>query len=140
MTANLTESINDREDVAPRRPLPDRRARHRLPLALEVRIEPRCGARGPIAAHSAIAGRTRDISSRGAYVWCGERFDKGQSLQLTLEVPPDRGRNWTLEIQCEAEVVRVEPANPRHEGTGIAVRILRFKIPQVPAPLEVVPD
>ena len=140
MTANLTESITDRQDTAPRRPVSDRRARRRLLLALGVRVEPRRGARGASAAHSAAVGRTRDISSRGAYFWCRERFDRGQSLQVTLEVPPDQGRNWTLEIQCEAEVVRVEPASPRQEQTGIAVRILRFAIPQVPAFIKVVPD
>lgn len=123
---------------------PDRRKRRRLPLALIARIEPIStavsgasipGVRPAISRR--VIGHLRDISNHGAYLWSAQRFATGETLHLTLEVPPDQGRNWTLEIECETEVVRVEPGYPRTGETGLAVRILRFSIPKVLSATEV---
>jgi|GEM_PF-5533717 len=126
------------EDV-PRVPAaPDRRKRRRLPLALIARIEPVSaavsaasipGARPTVSRR--LIGHLRDISNQGAYLWSDQHFATGQTLRLTLEVPPDQGRNWTLEIECETEVVRVGTRHPQTGETGVAVRILRFTIPKV---------
>jgi hypothetical protein len=110
-------------------PVRDRRGRRRLPLDLPVRIETRLNqTTGSTAIPLAVNGCTRDISNQGAYMWSRKRFEAGQPLHLTLEVPPDQGRNWGFEILCEAEVLRVETGNQR---TGMAVRFLRFEIPKV---------
>ncbi len=113
-------------------PVRDRRGRRRFRLDLPVRIETRPNqTTGPTAIPLVVNGCTRDISNQGAYVWSRKRFEAGQPLHVTLEVPPDQGRNWGFEILCEAEVVRVETGNQRLEETAMAVRFLRFKIPKV---------
>lgn len=127
------------EDVPQAAATPDRRKRRRLPLALLARVEPvgtviraasTSGTR-PAIPRRTVIGHLRDISNHGAYLWSDQHFTAGQILHLTLEVPPDPGRNWTLEIECETEVVRVEPGHPQTGETGVAVRIRRFSIPKV---------
>lgn len=132
--ANFTAN----EDAPRPAATPDRRKRRRLPLALIARIEPVSAAlddAGPRVHRAnvrrAMLGRLRDISNQGAYLWSDQQFTTGQTLRLTVEVPPDQGRNWTLKIECEAEVVRVESRHSQTGETGAAVRILRFSIPKV---------
>jgi PilZ domain-containing protein len=145
-TASPLASLTESEGLPHRAPTPDRRKRRRVPLALVARIEAVSAAVSatdarrradstieirPAISHRAVTGRLRDISNHGAYLWSGQSFAPGQTLRLILEVPPDQGRNWALEIQCEAEVLRVEPGNPRTGETGLAVRIAHFNIPKV---------
>ncbi len=131
VTANPTDRLSEGEENSQRQSVSDRRTRRRLPLALSARIEARPGPTAPSGTRLAVVCRTRDISNHGAYLWSPQHFETGQFLHLTLEVPPDQGRNWTLEIQCEAEVVRVEPGIRQPEETGVAVRILHFRFQKV---------
>jgi hypothetical protein len=110
-------------DAAP----PEKRGRQRLPLPLVARIE----RRSPSGRTSLVMGCTRDVSNRGAYLWSPVPFASGESVELKLEVPPDQGRNWTMEIRCQAEVTRVEPSPHGGRHQGVAVRILSFEIRQV---------
>ena len=139
-TSNPTGGSSGREETPQKQSVPERRKGRRLPLALPARIEARPGPTCPSGARLAVVGRTRDLSNHGAYFWSAQHFETGQFLHLTLEVPPDQGRNWTLEIQFEAEVVRVEPGIRQPEETGVAVRILQFRFQKGAASLFPVDD
>lgn len=108
--------------------LSERRIFSRQALVLPVMVE-----RGSRQAElvSPIAALTRDVSNRGAYLWAQGAFQIGQLLLLSLEVPSVRGRNYTLKVQWEAEVIRVDARRPTERATGVAVRVLRFEKPTV---------
>jgi hypothetical protein len=108
----------------------ERRASARQLLALPAHVEVGASERGM---ESLVLGQTRNISNRGAYILVTATLQVGQRLRLTLDVPPQAGRGPGLEIPCEAEVVRVEPAGGGEPGTGVALRVLRFETPKVSA-------
>jgi PilZ domain len=78
---------------------------------------------------SLVRATTRDISNRGAFIWVPPVFSLGQQLRMEMEVAPGPGHSVELKIDCDAEVVRVEPSVAPGNRSGIAVRILRFDAP-----------
>lgn len=110
----------------------DKRTRRRMRLALPAHIQFVSGD-----GEAMLDGRTRDVSNGGAYLFCEQtpgcdgQLVAGALLLVSLTAPPDRGRQWTIDIECEAEVVRVEPPASGHQEYGVAVRILRFSMPKV---------
>lgn len=104
----------------------ERRIFSRQALALPVVVQlGSCATRTPLAS---IRGFTRDVSNRSAYFWAVGAFEVGQVLHLSLEIPPALGRSYSLTIQWEAQVIRVD-ASPQQ--VGVAVRVLRFETPTV---------
>ena len=97
-----------------------------LALAARVKI-----AVGESAGEITLVARTRDISNDGAYLWCRKRLAVGQLLAVTIDAPADQGREWAVQIQCQAEVVRVDPPSLERPEFGVAMRIRRFHIPKV---------
>ncbi len=77
-----------------------------------------------------IRALTRDVSNRGAFLWMPPLFAVGQQLHLEMDVPPQSGQTLELRIECDAEVVRVQPPGPENSKAGMAVRIVRFSTPR----------
>jgi len=119
----------------------DKRLRRRTPLVLRANIK-LVSERW----ETTFQASTRNVSNAGAYLLCEPRADfqqipaPGDRLHMTLKVPPDQGRQWALELKCEAEVVRVDPAAPGQRDWGFAVRIHQFRIPKVVKIPEAVPS
>ena len=78
-----------------------------------------------------LEGKIRDISNKGAYLLLPMEFRVGQRVRLEMHVPPEAARSLGLGIQCEAEVIRVDPPAPGGQGRGVAVRILSFQTPEI---------
>jgi hypothetical protein len=97
-------------------------------LDIPVRVELN---HGPGGTPAVIEGRTRDVSNKGAYFWARGPFHLGQSLHLTWNVPAELNHHSALEIDCVAEVIRLDPENPGQPGVGVGVRVLHFGIPKV---------
>ena len=111
---------------------PDRRLALRRPMEMPVWVEKQ--PRNP-GHPSLVRARTRDVSHKGAFLWAPPVLCAGQRLRLEMDVGPELGQNLGLNIRCEAQVVRVEPANPPERQAGMAVRILSFSTPRpVPPP------
>ena len=105
-----------------------RRSLVRQFLNLPVRVELNPGSGRTLVV---TKGRTRDVSNRGAYFWARGTFRLGQSLHLTWSIPAELNYQSALEIRCVAEVVRLDPEEPRQPGVGVGVTILQFGIPKV---------
>ena len=80
-----------------------------------------------------VKGWTRDISNKGAYLCVSPVFQVEQRVHLEMDIPPGAGQQVELKIGCEADVVRVDRASSPQKRSGMAVRILRFASPRVPA-------
>ncbi len=72
---------------------------------------------------------TRDISHRGAFLWMQTAFPPGQRLHLEMDAGPENGQDMVLRIECDAEVVRVQPPTSDGGKSGLGVRILRHNTP-----------
>jgi hypothetical protein len=114
----------------------ERRIFSRQAMAFRVTVEAarRQAETGP--APEKLTGLTRDVSNRGAYFWAEGAFHTGQQLRVSLEIPPEQGRNYSLKIQWEAEVIRVEGNQLGRPALGVAVRILHFETPKIAPGLE----
>ena len=77
-----------------------------------------------------VRGRIRDVSHRGAFLWVPPVFSVGQRLRLEMGVATGEDQNLGLQIKCEAEVVRLQPAVPPGHPSGVGVRILQFDAPR----------
>lgn len=81
-----------------------------------------------------LLGRTRDVSTRGAFLWVSTAYEVGSRLRLRFEVPAEVTDQYSMKIACDAEVVRIEPAVVRADERGIAVRVLAFDPPEIVRP------
>ncbi len=109
-------------------PHPERRRFVRQNLSIPLLVEPEPPE---TAKPSLFKGQIRDINNRGAYFRALGPFRIGQTLHLSLRVSATQSQKYSLEIRCEAVVVRTEPAPEDRNGMGVAVRILRFDAPKV---------
>jgi hypothetical protein len=65
-------------------------------------------------------GRTRDISTVGAFLTCNLRLPVGTKVGLEIHLPPlERNTLQRVRLQATGKVVRV---TQRAEQTGVAVR------------------
>ena len=98
----------------------ERRERRRFSLSLPVTVRVIDEAAG-----SEIRGLTRDVSSAGAFIFLqAPQFPPCESVELTLELPPEITLVGALKVRCRARVLRVERSP---EGViGIAVQISAF--------------
>lgn len=72
----------------------------------------------------------RDISHQGAFILAPPIFRIGERLHLQMEVAPELGQTFGLNLRCETEIVRVESPSPPERPSGIGVRILSFDAPR----------
>ena len=97
---------------------PDRRSESRKPVQLPVKVRESDGV-----AHQ---GLTRDLSSRGVFLYSDGALESGSKLELVIMLPEGLGfgpGGWTL---CQASVIRVEQANGK--GVGVAATLDRIEL------------
>jgi hypothetical protein len=80
---------------------------------------------------SYILGRTKDVSPKGICFWIPRRFSAGQRLNLVMKLPQETQPLLMLQLQCDAEVVRVEQEDSRHERFCVATRVFEFDTPMI---------
>jgi hypothetical protein len=66
-------------------------------------------------------GRTRDISTKGAYVIGAVRPPKGTLVAMNIVIPLPGAAPRILRVQAEGQVVRVEPGGGRADAGGFSV-------------------
>ena len=112
-----------------RQSTPNRRQFMRQPLSVTVRVGKGDNREArPIT----VVGRTRDVSTRGVYLWAPDDFRVGEVLRLQIDVPLEPAGNTGLHVCCTAEILRIDPGNlvQGRAGVGLAVRVLQFDVPQ----------
>jgi hypothetical protein len=95
----------------------DRRSSQRVPVRVPVKVRD-AGGEHP--------GLTRDLSSKGIFLYSESGMKAGSKLELVIMLPPGMGMGpggWTL---CEASVVRVEKSDGK--GMGIAATLDRIAL------------
>ncbi|PYX82374.1 MAG: hypothetical protein DMG70_15200 [Acidobacteria bacterium] len=98
----------------------DKRARQRVAVHLAVSIK---SSDGTVQENA----HTRDLSSRGVFLYTDSKIAEGAQLEMVLVLPSELmfgERRW---VCCQASVIRVENS-PAQGNFGIAAKIDRFEV------------
>jgi len=92
----------------------ERRSRKRVAAEVPVTIRSTGGEKS--------AGRTRDLSTSGIFLYADSQIQAGSELEMVLILPPELGQGEKRWVCCQAAVVRVENRG-EGEGFGVAASI-----------------
>lgn len=95
---------------------PEKRNIRRFSLNLPVVVR-------SLGSSAELRGTTRDVSSRGAYVYLESGAGEGAAIEFLMTLPTEITLAEPIHVLCSGKVVRVEQsaANP-----GIAVSIEKY--------------
>jgi hypothetical protein len=67
-----------------------------------------------------VEAHTRDVSSRGAFLYLNAELREGAAIEFVMTLPSEITLNETISIQCSGKVVRVEPL-AGEQGAAVAM-------------------
>ncbi len=97
----------------------ERREARRFTMSLPMRVLPR-ESKG-----RELNAQTRDVSYRGLYFLAKSDFKIGTEIEFVITLPQQVTQSSDVNIRCQGEIVRIEPAG---DGlVGIAAKIARYE-------------
>ena len=72
-----------------------------------------------------LSAQTRDVSYRGLYFLAESDFEIGSEIDFVITLPQQVTQSSDVNIRCQGEIVRIEPADDGR--VGIAARIARYE-------------
>ena len=97
----------------------DRREARRFTMSLPMRVLPLEGR------DKELSVQTRDVSYRGLYFLADAKFDIGSEIEFVITLPEQITQSGDVNIRCQGQIVRVEPA--KNGQVGIAAKIARYE-------------
>jgi hypothetical protein len=70
-----------------------------------------------------LQGYTRDVSSRGAFVYLSSEAEEGTAIEFVMTLPAEVTMAEPIRVSCSGRVLRVERSEKKQ---GIAVVIERY--------------
>jgi hypothetical protein len=70
-----------------------------------------------------VAGRTRDVSSRGAFMYLDTQITEGVPIEFVMTLPPEITLSQSIRVRCTGKILRVAKAA---EEQGVAVAIEKY--------------
>lgn len=70
------------------------------------------------------AAHTRDVSSRGVFLYLDSTVDEGTAIEFVMTLPAEITHTEPLRVHCTGKVVRVD--NPEGAEQGVAVAIEKY--------------
>ena len=100
-------------------PQPEKRSTRRFSLELPITIT--------YAGNSAaeLAAQSRDVSSRGVFMYVNSEFAEGVALEFVMTLPREITLAEPIRVRCIGRVLRVENRDHRQ---GVAVSIENYDI------------
>ena len=98
-------------------PQPEQRSMRRFALQLPVDIT---------FLHdgtSEVTGRTRDVSSRGAFFYVQSEISEGTPIEFVMTLPPEITLAEPVRVHCAGKVIRVDKSGGEQ---GVAVAIEKY--------------
>lgn len=71
----------------------------------------------------ALQGYTRDVSSRGAFVYLSSEAEEGAAIEFMMTLPAELTMADPIRVLCSGRVLRVERSDQKQ---GIAVAIEKY--------------
>jgi hypothetical protein len=95
-------------------PQPEKRSTRRFSLELPISVKfVNNGRREP-------AGHTRDVSSRGVFMYLDTEISEGAPIEFVMTLPPEVTLAEPIRVRCTGRVLRVTRAE---QDQGVAVAI-----------------
>jgi len=98
-------------------PQTEQRSARRFRLDLPVAVT------FPTSDTPGIIARTRDVSSRGVFIYSDSGLQKGSALEFVMTLPPEITLAAPIRVRCQGTVVRVDKSA---NYCGVAVAIGRY--------------
>jgi hypothetical protein len=95
-------------------PQPEKRFTRRFSLELPVKL---------LDHEHGVTAQTRDVSSRGVYVYLDSEIAEGVPLEFVMTLPTEITLSDPIRVRCSGRVLRVEKNGDRQ---GVAVSIERY--------------
>lgn len=96
---------------------PEKRSTRRFPLDLPISVKYLDNGRRELAGH------TRDVSSRGVFMYLDTEIVAGAPIEFVMTLPPEITLSEPIRVRCTGRVLRVDrPA----QDQGIAVAIDKY--------------
>jgi hypothetical protein len=98
-------------------PRPEKRSTRRFSLDLPISVKFLDNGRREVAGH------TRDVSSRGVFMYLDTEIQAGAPIEFVMTLPPEITLSDPIRVRCTGRVLRVDKAS--HEQ-GVAVAIDKY--------------
>jgi hypothetical protein len=72
-----------------------------------------------------LAGYTRDVSSRGVFMYLDAALSEGAALEFIMTLPPEVTLGSPVRVRCLGRVLRVE-SRGREQGAAVAIESYDF--------------
>ena len=96
-------------------PQSEKRSTRRFSLELPIKLVDQ--------AREITTAQTRDVSSRGVYIYLESEIAEGSPLDFVMTLPTEITLSDPIRVHCYGRVLRVEKQNERQ---GVAVSIDRY--------------
>lgn len=98
-------------------PQPEKRTTRRFSLDLPISVKfLNNGARE-------LTGHTRDVSSRGVFIYMDTEISAGAPIEFVMTLPPEITLADPIRVRCVGKILRVDNAA---QGQGVAVAIEKY--------------
>jgi hypothetical protein len=98
-------------------PQPEKRSTRRFSLELPISVKFVNNGRRE------SAGRTRDVSSRGVFMYLDTEISEGAPIEFVMTLPPEITLAEPIRVRCTGKVLRV---NRAEQDQGVAVAIDKY--------------
>jgi hypothetical protein len=98
-------------------PQPEKRTTRRFSLDLPISVKFLDNGKRELAGH------TRDVSSRGVFIYLDADIAAGASIEFVMTLPPEITLGDPIRVRCTGKILRVDKAA---HGQGVAVAIEKY--------------
>jgi hypothetical protein len=98
-------------------PQPEKRNARRFSLDLPIAVKFLDNGR------QEVAGRTRDVSSRGVFMYLETPITEGAPIEFVMTLPPEITLSQSIRVRCTGKILRVDKAA---EEQGVAAAIEKY--------------
>jgi len=98
-------------------PQPEKRSTRRFSLDLPISVKFLDNGR------QELAGHTRDVSSRGVFMYLDAEIKAGAAIEFVMTLPPEITLSNPIRVRCAGRILRVDKAD---QEQGVAVAIEKY--------------
>jgi hypothetical protein len=98
-------------------PQPEKRSTRRFSLDLPISVKYLDNGR------QKLAGHTRDVSSRGVFMYLDSEIKSGAPIEFVMTLPPEITLSNPIRVRCAGKILRVDKTA---QEQGIAVKIDKY--------------
>jgi hypothetical protein len=100
-------------------PQPEKRSTRRFSLDLPISLK------FPDNGRQKLAGHTRDVSSRGVFMYLDTEIKSGALIEFVMTLPPEITLANPVRVRCAGKILRVDKT-AQEQGVAVAIEKYDF--------------